>query len=146
PNNSSRVTLPANQSSFEIPMLYDGEGLLFYRVRPIKIDAKDQVYAGVWTGIPDHYYHYETGHEPSLNWQVSTSFAEEGKHKTVIQYFDGTLRNRQSVTKDNDTKTTVIAETLYDYQGRPAINILPAPTLNEVIEHAHNFNRFTTDV
>ncbi|MCR6720409.1 MAG: hypothetical protein NVV59_08955 [Chitinophagaceae bacterium] len=145
-NNSTRITIPGNQISFGIPLLYDGEGLLFYRIRPIQIGDNDQVIPGTWTEIGSNYFHFEEGHEPSLNWQVSTSFAEEGKHKTVIQYFDGTLRNRQSVTKDNDTETTVIAETLYDYQGRPVINILPAPTLNKVIEYAHNFNRFSSDV
>lgn len=82
------------------------------------------------------------GHEDSLNWQSSTSFAENGKFKTVIQYFDGSLRGRQTVTKDNSTGNTVVAETIYDLQGRPNIQILPTPTIDQTIKYFKDFNRF----
>ncbi len=41
------------------------------------------------------------GHERKLNWQATTTFAEEEKRKSVVQYYDGSLRSRQTVTKDN---------------------------------------------
>src|SRR6185312_3255899 len=81
-----------------------------------------------------------TGHGRNLNWQASTSFAEEGKRKSVVQYFDGSLRSRQTVTKDNTTNTTVVAETFYDKQGRPAIQVLPSPTLSTIINYTPMFN------
>jgi hypothetical protein len=80
------------------------------------------------------------GHERNLNWQSSITFAEEGKRKVVVQYFDGSLRSRQTVTKDNTTNTTIVAETFYDYQGRPAVNVLPAPSLNNIIKYSRSVN------
>ncbi|WP_315815025.1 hypothetical protein [Paraflavitalea speifideaquila] len=52
-----------------------------------------------------------------------------------MQYFDGTLRGRQMVTKDNSTNTTVVAESLYDHQGNAVLAVLPAPTLNSIIQY-----------
>ncbi len=143
-NNATRVTV--SNVMYKIPLLYDGEGKLFVRVRPAQIKYNGQRIEGKWvfkntvSATLPVYYDY-TGHENTLNWQVSTSFAEEGKRKSVIQYFDGTLRNRQTVTKDNSTNTTVVAETFYDYQGRPVIQVLPSPTLSTIIQYSQNYNR-----
>ncbi|MGC4102993.1 DUF6443 domain-containing protein [Ferruginibacter sp.] len=146
-NNSSRVTIAKSASSYKIPMIYDGLGLLFYRIRPVQYKENGQVVNGAWSALAFGgitYYDRTTGegHEERLNWQTTTSFAEDGKRKTVVQYFDGTLRGRQTVTKDNVTEKTVVAETFYDYQGRPAINILPAPTMNSIIKYTESFNKF----
>jgi hypothetical protein len=143
-NNATRVTV--SSLSYKIPLLYDGDGRLFVRVRPAQIKYNGQRVEGKWAwknpiGATDPVYYTYTGHENSLNWQVSTSFAEEGKRKSVIQYFDGTLRNRQTVTKDNSTNTTVVAETFYDYQGRPVIQLLPAPAISKIVQYTQNFNK-----
>lgn len=149
--NATRVTLTNDKSNYTIPLLYDGVGRLYYRIRPVQYRENGDIVEGDWnvqTTVTANDYETFNGHEENqLNWQASTSFAEEGKRKSVVQYFDGTLRTRQTVTKDNSTpdNNTVVAETYYDYQGRPAINILPAPTLNKVLEYARNFNRFTTN-
>jgi hypothetical protein len=82
------------------------------------------------------------GHDNNLNWQVTTSYAEDGKRKTVMQYYDGSLWNRQTVTKDNVTNTTLASETFYDGQGRPAVQVLPAPGLTSVIAYTKNLNLF----
>ncbi|MBK7883796.1 MAG: hypothetical protein IPJ81_08340 [Chitinophagaceae bacterium] len=140
-NNATRVTI--SNVAYNIPLLYDGQGRLFVRVRPAQIKHDGQRIEGAWTwqnaGQPV-YFSYN-GHENFLNWQASTSFAEEGKRKSVVQYFDGKLRNRQTVTKDNSTNTTALAESFYDYQGRPVIQVLPAPTLNSIIRYSKNFNK-----
>jgi RHS repeat-associated protein len=146
--NATRITVDKGATSCTIPLLYDGPGKLYYRIRPVQYRENGDVRIGVWnvtTTVSTSDYYAFTGHEDNqLNWQASTSYAEDGKRKTVVQYFDGTLRNRQTVTKDNSTAdvNTVVAETYYDYQGRPSIAILPAPTLNTVIGYARNFNRF----
>ena len=122
------------------------------RVRPVQLKNDGQRIEGRWTWIDNNTdqlpvsgqavnYYFKDGHIPELNWQASTSFAEEGKRKSVVQYFDGSLRNRQTVTKDNSSNTTVVAESFYDYQGRSVIQVLPAPTLNSIIKYAHNFNK-----
>ncbi|MCX6317421.1 MAG: DUF6443 domain-containing protein [Bacteroidetes bacterium] len=149
-NNATRITIPVSISSYRIPLLYDVEGWIFYRVRPVQQRMDGQVINGLWTtGTTEGLgaYHLTAGHEEGLNWQQSTTFAEDGKRKTVIQYFDGTLRGRQTVTKDNSqaNPTTVVAETYYDYQGRPTIQVLPAPTLNNVISFTRNFNNNNID-
>jgi RHS repeat-associated protein len=142
--NSTRIDLPANITAYAIPKLYDadpdkGGGHIYYRIRAVNIKPNGSRADGAWsTPVPYAF----AGHESTLNWQASTSFAEEGKRNTVIEYFDGSLRARQTVTKDNVTKTTITAETLYDGQGRPAIQILPVPGMNAAIRYQANLNIF----
>jgi len=82
--------------------------------------------------------------EHQLTWQYSVVFAEEGMKKEVISYFDGSLRSRQSVTRLNTEIVSVVGEQVYDYQGRPAINILPVPTGDNAISYHPDFNLNTT--
>lgn len=141
-NNSTRVTV--NGSSYKIPLLYDGDGTVFFRVRTIQNAPDGEVIAGQWStesgsgGLGEYVY---TGHQRNLNWQATTTYAEEGKRKSVVQYYDGSLKGRQTVTKDNTTQTTVVAETLYDKQGRPVIQVLPSPTLSNLIAYTPLFNQ-----
>ena len=79
-------------------------------------------------------------HEPKLNWQYSSVFAEEGKKKEIIAYFDGSLHNRQTVTKVNTDQQAIVGETVYDYLGRPAVNILPAPAFENKLKFYPGFN------
>jgi len=141
--NSTRLDLPgaANAGSYNVPLLYGDTGVLFIRARAINIMPSGSRGEGPWSAVLPYAFN---GHNPNLNWQVTTSFAEEGKRKTVIQYFDGSLRARQTVTKDNSTQTTVAAETLYDGQGRAAVQILPAPGINNIIAYTKNLNKFNT--
>ena len=137
-NNATRIDLPLAQNSYTIPLLYDGTGKLYYRIRAVNIKKTGRA-DGPWAAVKSYAF---IGHDNNLNWQASTSFAEEGKRKSVVQYFDGSLRNRQTVTKDNSTNTTVVAETFYDGEGRPAIQILPAPGMNSVLKYQANLNLF----
>jgi RHS repeat-associated protein len=139
-NNATRVTITTN--AYNIPLIYDGKGNLFYRVRAVQTTCSNVRIETNWSsnytvGLGNFLF---DGHQTNLNWQATTSYAEEGKRKVVVQYFDGTLRGRQTVTKDNSTNTTVVAESFYDYQGRPVIQVLPTPTLNNVIKYSQNFN------
>ena len=137
--NSTRVDVDYGKDSFRIPLLYPGSGKLYYRLRPALRKNSGAVITGPWS-TPENFNF--SGHEASLNWQSNTSFAENGKLKSVIQYFDGSLRNRQTVTKDNSTGNTIVGETIYDLQGRPNIQILPTPTIDNTIQYFQNFNRF----
>ncbi|WP_217603527.1 RHS repeat-associated core domain-containing protein [Chitinophaga sp. GbtcB8] len=139
--NTTRVTITGN--SYAIPLLYDDGGVLFYRVRAVQEKGSNRRIETVWSsdfanGLGAFNF---CGHQRSLNWQSSIAYAEDGKRKVTVQYFDGSLRSRQTVTKDNTTNTTIVAETAYDYQGRPAIQVLPAPTLANVIKYTRNLNR-----
>ncbi|QHS58605.1 hypothetical protein [Chitinophaga agri] len=139
-NNTTRVTISAN--SYSIPLLYDAPGTLYYRVRGVQEKAGYRRIETDWSSNTSNglgVYQYG-GHEPNLNWQSSISFSEDGKRKVTVSYYDGSLKNRQIVTKDNTTNTIIAAETLYDYQGRPTIQVMPAPTLNKILSYAHNLN------
>jgi YD repeat-containing protein len=142
-SSSTRVDLPESQNSYKIPLLYDAGqngGKLYYRIRAANVKPlTGTTSTGEWT---DPKYYSFPGHNNDLNWQATTTFAEEGKRKSVIQYYDGSLRGRQTVTKDNSTNTVVTAETMYDREGRPVIQILPTPGISSVIQYQKNLNLF----
>ncbi|MGZ4086970.1 MAG: DUF6443 domain-containing protein, partial [Bacteroidia bacterium] len=73
-------------------------------------------------------------HESLKDWQYNATYAEEGKKKEVISYFDGSLRNRQTVTRNNSDNNSLVTETYYDYNGRGVIQSLPVPVSNSTIK------------
>ena len=137
-NNSTRIT--TSKTFYNIGLLFD-RGWIAYRVRPVGVDINDPSHLifGEWSVATTkstldniaHLYKIQITnaevHEDSLNWQYSATYAEQGKRKEVITYYDGTLRNRQAVTKVNTDNNVIVGETIYDHQGRPAVNILPTP-------------------
>lgn len=137
--NSTRVDIDYASNSFNIPLLYDGAGTLYYRVRSALKQNNGNLLPGPWSAPQSFTY---AGHEPGLNWTSETQFAENAKSNTVIQYFDGSLRERQTVTKDNSTGNTIVGETIYDLQGRPNVQIMPTPTISTAIQYFGNFNQF----
>jgi hypothetical protein len=144
-NNSTRVDLDYSSTgySFKVPLLYPGAGKLYYRTRAVYRKANGTLITGNWATVSESQNSFAfAGHQDNLNWQSSSTFAEGGKYKTVIEYFDGSLRSRQTVTKDNTTGNTIVGETIYDLQGRPNIQILPTPTTSTSIQYFNNFNRF----
>ncbi|MBS1652274.1 MAG: hypothetical protein JSU07_09720 [Bacteroidetes bacterium] len=134
-NNSTRITTYDN--SYKLSLIFN-KGYVAFRVRAVGRDWLNPAnyIFGPWTsnditnmgsmGI-NKLYTISSEHDKLKNWQYSTTYAEEGKKKEVISYFDGSLHNRQSVTKVNSDKNIIVGETMYDYQGRPAVNVLPVP-------------------
>ncbi|WP_186280096.1 RHS repeat-associated core domain-containing protein [Fluviicola chungangensis] len=160
-HNSTRIS--TSNLSYELPLIFD-RGWLVYRIRPVGVDITnpDHLIMGDWDISQTSGTIQSIGttnkkeitaaeaHFKELNWQYSATYAEQGKRKEVISYFDGTLRNRQSVTKVNTEKNVIVGETLYDHQGRPAVQVLPTPVnvptcgVNDgepVIQYYDNFNR-----
>jgi RHS repeat-associated protein len=147
-NDNTRITTASN--SYLLNVVYNS-GFILFRIRGVQIHPDENVrYEGDWnynastvtctSGCPSGAVHFNW-HEENLNWQYSISFAEEGKHKEVISYFDGSLRNRQSVTLANTENKNIVQETIYDALGRPALNILPAPALDSTIHYFRGFNK-----
>lgn len=148
-NNSTRITTSANSYLLNIP--YDS-GYIVFRIRGVQIHHPDNIrweglwnYKASWVALACTTACYQSvvffkGHEQKLNWQYSASFAEEGKRKEVISYFDGTLRNRQTVTISNSENKNIVQETIYDALGRPSLNILPSPTMDSTIHYFRGFN------
>lgn len=149
--NSTRIE--TNNTSYQIPLVYD-DGYLVYRLRAVGVHPEDinSLLNGPWSinnseviNVGDWNDHFIsiTAPAPSdtMNWQFQASYAEEGKKKEVVSYFDGTLRNRQTVTRINSDAHAIVGEVIYDNQGRPAIEVLPVPTTEDEIRYYPNFNR-----
>lgn len=147
-NNSTRVTKESN--THDITMVYDADYILV-RMRQVEYNDDGIRIEYAW----DYKRESETKwaiweinrHETNLNWQYSATFAEEGKRKEVVSYFDGTARSRQAVTMNNEDRVAVVQETIYDEFGRQAASIMPATTLSEVFKYYKNFNvaKLSTD-
>jgi YD repeat-containing protein len=146
--NSTRIS--TSQNEYEIPLIYS-KGYLIYRIRGKSRFPNNHnvIYYGNWSSgtnlkskISDWPNVVSIGseHEKNKNWQFQASYAEDGKKKEVVSYFDGSLRNRQTVTKVNSDDNAIIGEVIYDTQGRAAIEILPVPTNENKIKFYNNFN------
>lgn len=140
-NNASRITTPGN--TYVLSLIYNTK-YLAVRIRQvhytegIRQEAKWDYSLAPWNIS-------SLSHEPNLNWQYSASYAEEGKKKEVISYFDGTLRGRQTATLNNSDQVAVVQENIYDEFGRPMVSILPAPVQatpasGEYLHYIKNFN------
>ncbi len=150
-NNATRVTVKTN--TYTMRNVYE-HGYLLFRVRYAGRGGSGftQRLEGPWTSNTSgsnlgssftdntNRFTVSTGHESDLNWQWSSTYAEEGKYKTVISYADGSLRGRQTVTAINSENFTVVAESFYDHVGRKAIDALPAPTGDDIIKYYADFN------
>jgi hypothetical protein len=146
--NSTRVNTFNND--YKIPLIYE-RGYILYRVRAVGRSAADNYEKnlyGAWSSdnaalstVSNFSAKYLiTGHEQNLNWQNSISFAEEGKNKVAVSYFDGSLRNRQVVSKINSEDKTIAGETIYDHQGRGTVQVLPVPAADPKLGYKPELN------
>lgn len=152
--NSTRILTKG--ISYNIPVIYD-HGYLLYRLRAkgkklttgkFLIDVysrwSSENYGPTVEGFEDK---IPVNRFNTLNFQVMSTFAEEGKRKDVISYFDGSLRNRQVATKSNSLQKIIIGETIYDYEGRAAAQILPVPSDgSQSLSYQPGFNKASGEV
>lgn len=127
-------------TTYDIPLIYEN-GYLYVRVRAYKNDktySKWEYFNGV---------NVKSNDNDMMNWQAVVDYAEEGKNKEVMTYYDGTSRARQSVTRNSSNNDIIVGETYYDHQGRPAVQALPVPTLksSDVIEYHDLFNVYKSN-
>ncbi len=155
--NSTRIN--TTMSDYEIPNAYR-KGVLIARVRGVgKIDDCDLYVQSDWSvaeegtvmldaaGLPTCSFCFAVEpHREKINWQHTRTYAEEGKHKDVISYFDGSLRSRQTVTRIESDDHAIVAESYYDHVGRTVASALPVPAINgngydRRIDFYDNFNQ-----
>ncbi|HMG14341.1 MAG TPA: hypothetical protein VK590_02770, partial [Saprospiraceae bacterium] len=127
--NSTRVQL--TQNKYTLPLVFES-GYILYRVRGVGIEydpVPDIIYQmpGRWSNPVNnsptgpeqaidvsawnHRYHISAPFEnDQLNWQITTSYAEEGKSKSIVGFGDGTQRNRQTITGLSTGHETMVAE------------------------------------
>jgi len=159
--NSTRVR--TDSQSYRIPLVYE-HGAIVYRLRTVRPDNttnfKDVKYSA-WTladdGVLDitnsSCFHKQgslinTPHANDLNWQYTINFAEGGKYKHVINYFDGGLKNRQTQTKINSDASYVIGvDKVYDHEGNLALQTLPTPFVQNYLGYSSVIarNSYTND-
>jgi RHS repeat-associated protein len=145
--------------AFEIPAIYE-HGTIVYRVRTVRPDPNNysQLIYSNWsladTGTiintqfntsnafpfrcPDECLYINTTPfgADKFNWQYSINFAEQGKYKHVLNFFDGAGHNRQTQTKINtDQQYVIAADHIYDYEGHAAIQTLPIPVLDQKLDY-----------
>ncbi len=149
--NSTRIF--TKNLTYKVNLIFE-RGYVVFRIRGVgrKLTSVSTIINGDWS-VPDAgvnlttltcgsgTYYYCTGHRAVFNWQYSSTFAEEGKRKEIISYFDGSLRSRQTVTKANTIDTPIVGEVFYDFQGRKALEAMPVPTQSPALTYYPDFNK-----
>lgn len=155
--------IPVEDSRYALPLIFD-RGYVVWRVRAVTRKGPDfhQPIQGPWgpiaqesgviaevlgngtIAVPVHSIDFESG-GTARNWQHVATFAEGGRRKDLVQYLDGSLRARQTVTKLNTDNILMVSENMYDHSGRPALEMLPSPIPREAgrstaIAYQANFN------
>ena len=126
-HNATRIT--TSNQSYLLSLPYNDDYVLV-RMRQVQYSADGVRLLGSWDyqlGSGQYAVWALTWYQSSLNWQYSAAFAEEGKKKEVVSYFDGSLRSRQTVTINNSDNVALVQENIYDDFGRATASILPAP-------------------
>ncbi len=143
-----RVRTPWHKYAFEANY---PAGTIYFRVRAVGryIHGVNGDYSHVRTGN----WNYRTdvssavvkldldsSFEGKKNWVYQSGFAEHGMHKGVLNYYDGSGRARQLQTHLSTQDLTLVADSRYDYEGRPSVSIIPAPRRGRSLVYATNFN------
>lgn len=158
--NSTRIQ--TSELKYTFPLVYE-RGYILYRVRAVGMEyetTSDSVFIipGRWSNPvnlsftgPDqaptvqtwmHKYHIQNAYEgDNFNWQITTTYAEEGKSKSIVGFRDGTDRVRQTITGLSTENETMVAEKIYDHQGRAAIEVLPVPANDPALKYFKHFNK-----
>ncbi|MCW3123051.1 MAG: repeat protein, partial [Flavipsychrobacter sp.] len=149
-HNATRVWL--SEPSFTIPRC-NASGYVVYRVRAVRPDSDNYKYpvygpwslsSGVDSGnmnmltVCSDYSVNRPYTQDRLNWQYTASFAESGKFKHVATFYDGLLKNRQSITRSELPDKIIVTDNIYDYEGRLSIKTLPAPTPSGTFSYLHD--------
>lgn len=97
-------------------------------------------------GAANYFYYYIDGPvilNDGLNWEYSSTFAENGLRKDNLKFFDGLGETKQVVSLLNTDGYAVVAESEKDYGGRPALQLMPAPVNSQGLQYYaanSNFN------
>lgn len=146
------VRITTYKHSHRLDLIYP-KGTVYFRVRPkgyffSTVNDQEVYYSGDWcytakAGETDIPYQVTEHHEGLKNWAYSVAFAENGMSSSSISYMDGTLRARQSLTKANSTQQVLAASSLYDYEGRQTVQVMPTPISGGSLNYFENLHTDT---
>jgi len=129
-----RVQTPDNY--YTLDMVYP-DGDVYFRLRPVGrfIRNVGTDYSiekrGKWS--LSQKVELQDAFEKDRNWSFARSYAEEGKYKQAISYFDDGMKGRQALTTLSSEDLTIISESVYDVENRSTLAIMPVPVNNEDI-------------
>lgn len=138
-HNNTRVT--TQNTELEIPMVFE-KGYVLARVRAVGLSGTtfEELQYGRWSAFNTNSGNSiptDAGsvfkvtasqvHEADkMNWSFTGAFGGDDLHKENVIYRDGTLRQRQTVSNAQTDLNLLVTETIYDHQGRAALQTLPA--------------------
>lgn len=145
-HDATRIS--TTQNYYKIPLTYES-GYIIYRLRPVGKSSANIRMEGTWFGAPaigavsgaTYSRLISTLNSDALNWQSVKTFAENGKTGTGISFSDALGYKRQSLARLNTDQKTIAQSTLYDYYGRPAVNLLPSPVNGLTFNYRFNLNK-----
>ncbi len=153
--NSTRVI--TSKPEYKIPLIYK-QGYLVFRarlIRPDETNYRHNIYSN-WTLPADagtistltpnsskYYYYIATGNvhlADNYNWNYQATYAEEGKTKSIVTYYDNLLKPRQTITKLSSLPgQQIVTETYYNHEGKPSLQVLPIPVAQNALKFIDNF-------
>ncbi|MEJ1241753.1 RHS repeat-associated core domain-containing protein [Chryseolinea sp. T2] len=136
-----RVTTPGSTFSYDHQVYYPS-GKIWYRIRAVGYNLEYPAHR-----VPGNWQYMTPGivinnHQKNMTWQEQIVYAEEGKSKRVVSYFDENLRQRQALTNLSSQQTTLVSEALYDFEGRKVVDILPVPAKDNLLTYHAQFHDF----
>jgi len=158
-NRSTRIVTSENY--YRIPLMYE-TGTISYRIRPIGRTGVDFSLRqeGKWTnevmGAPESGIVSALNHPSGkfyklaineysggvINWSANMTFDENGNKGYGVGFMDGLLMQRENIAKLNTEDKIITQTTLYDYQGRPAVSVLPAPLEQQGVLFVPQLNKY----
>ncbi|MEO1413585.1 MAG: hypothetical protein AAFW73_27175, partial [Bacteroidota bacterium] len=149
---ATRVMSPRQQ--FRLIPAYES-GTIFYRIRPLGRHGGDFAFTqvGAWSTVGEIVLDETTGagvdvlaYEAAHNWTQQVTHFGDGKYQVSVGFFDGSGRSRQTVNYDLDNKIVHVQENMVDYEGRPAVSVIPTPVLPATLDannlHEESLLRF----
>jgi len=146
--DATRIITTAN--TYSIPLTYE-QGYLVYRIRPIGRSTTNQRMEGVWYGAPasgaingagNFVQTISAFNADKFNWTSIKTFAENGKFGVGVTFNDALGYSRQTLARLNTESKSIAQNTLYDYYGRPTINLLPAPVSGKYLNYRNALNMY----
>lgn len=119
-------------------------GTVYYRARAVGRHPGGGDRFGPWSSVLSVAVPADggpSGFQRDMNWSLRLSYDASGPGQSTLTYFDGSLRHRQVQATAPDKAERTIAETKYDFEGRPAVDFLATPTSGRVLSYVGGFNR-----
>ncbi|MBD78742.1 MAG: hypothetical protein CL840_07470 [Crocinitomicaceae bacterium] len=157
-----------SKNSLQLPLVYEA-GELLYRLRPIyrsntngdnfqtplegrwsnfyitdnkvstyPTNAKYEIipYTGTSTFLKQEF-------EPGIPWNYTIIYDEFGKYSNALSFHDAIGKTRQGITRSQQKKDVIVSSTIYDFYGRPAVEVLPTPMATQSMEYKESLNKWS---